>query len=456
MQITPPQAIIQKIMQLALPMVCTQFVTVGSGFLCMMMLSKLGHLVLAASALIFSVSLTVAVISISLLFSLSILIGQAYGRQDEQGVGSLWQQGWLLSLIISLPCLLVYWHIDSILTLFGQDPRAVAIVKTFFRASIWGVVPLLWGMCNQQLCYGVNKQRLDMFANGIGVIILLAFAPIFIFGKLGMPQLGVAGFGYAQVIQCLFYFLFTTTCFYKLKYFRKFNLFQLRIPQTWDVLKNIVKIGWPISLQVSSEMLSFFICATFVGWLGTVPLAAYQIMMQYEVLSVIPVFAISQACGVLISQAVGSRQFDDIRKLSHGSLYITAMLCVVIGMVCIFFPKILASFYLNVHDPKNARILHLATLLFAVMAISQLLDGIRNVLLGSLRGLLDTRFAMIAGILTIWLISVPLGYLFAFPLQGGAVGAMLGWTVGMLISLSIFVYRWHRVSTNYCSASGHD
>lgn len=314
---------------------------------------------------------------------------------------------------------------------------------------MWGVVPLLLAVCNQQLCYGVHKQKLDMFCNILGVMILLICAPILIFGKLGFAKLGVAGFGYAQVVQRLFYLLFTTLCFYKLNYFKKFDLFKLRIRQTAQILKNILNISWPISLQISGEMLSFIVCATFIGWLGTVPLAAYQIMMQYEFLSIIPIFAISQACGILIGQAVGSKQFDDIKKLGMGSLYIAGGLCLLVGMVLVFFPKVLASLYLNVHDPKNAKILHLVMMLFAIMAVSQFLDGIRNVLIGSLRGLLDTRFSMIAGLLTIWLISVPLGYLFAFPLHGGAVGAMLGWTVGMLISISIFWYRWRVVSMQY-------
>jgi MATE family multidrug resistance protein len=172
-------------------------------------------------------------------------------------------------------------------------------------------------------------------------------------------------------------------------------------------------------------------------------------MMQYEFLSVIPIFAISQACGILIGQAVGSKQFADIKKLGMGSLYIAGVLCLLVGIVLVFFPKVLASLYLHVHDPKNAKILHLVIKLFAIMAVSQFLDGVRNVLIGSLRGLLDTRFAMIAGLLTIWFISVPLGYLFAFPLQGGAVGAMLGWTVGMLISIFIFWCRWRVVSMKY-------
>jgi len=444
-----PQTITQKIMQLALPMASTELITMGSSFLCMIMLSKLGHLVLAASALIFSVGLTVSVIAMSLLFSLSILVGHSYGKQDYIGVGSLWQQGWLIALIISLPCLLVCWNIYPILLFFGQEPQIAAIVKTFFRASIWGIVPLLLAVCNQQLCYGVHKQKLDMFGNIVGVIILLVCAHILIFGKLGCAKLGVAGFGYAQVVQRLFYLLFTTLCFCKLNYFKKFALFKLRIQQTLPILKNILNIGWPISLQIGGEMLSFIVCATFVGWLGTIPLAAYQIMMQYEFLSVIPIFAISQACGILIGQAVGSKQFDTIKKLNMGSLYIASLLCLLMGMALIFFPKALASLYLHVHDPKNAKILHLVIMLFAIMAVSQFLDGIRNILIGSLRGLLDMRFAMLTGLLTIWLISVPLGYLFAFPFHGGAVGAMLGWTTGMLISIFIFWCRWRVVSVNY-------
>lgn len=448
---TTAKTITQKIMQLTLPMVSTELVTMGSGFLCMIMLSRLGHLILAASALIFSVGLTVSVMAMSLLFSLSILVGHCYGRQDYIGVGSLWQQGWLMSFIISVPCLLVCWNIYPILIFFGQEPQVSAIVKTFFRASIWGVVPLLLAVCNQQFCYGVHKQKLDMFANMVGVIILLACASILIFGKLGFPKLGVAGFGYAQVAQRMFYVLFTTLCFFKLNYFKKFNLFQLRIQQTLPILKNIIDIGWPICLQISGEMLSFLVCATFVGWLGTVSLAAYQIMMQYEFLSVVPIFAISQACGILIGQAVGSQQFDDVRKLSLGSLYIASVLCLLVGAILVFFPKALASLYLNIHDPKNAKILHLVIMLFAIMAVSQFLDGIRNIFIGSLRGLLDTRFAMIVGLLTIWLISMPLGYLFAFTLHGGAVGAMAGWTIGMAISIFIFWCRWRVVSMNYVS-----
>jgi len=81
------------VIQLSLPMSITQLITMGSGFLCMTMLAKLGHEVLAASALIFSISMAVQMVSVSLLFSLSILIGHRFGERDYLSIGSLLQQG---------------------------------------------------------------------------------------------------------------------------------------------------------------------------------------------------------------------------------------------------------------------------------------------------------------------------------------------------------------------------
>ncbi len=68
----------KRIFSLALPMAGSQLVNVASGFLCMAMLAALGHEVLAASALIFSTQLSIMVSGMSILFSLSVLVGHSY------------------------------------------------------------------------------------------------------------------------------------------------------------------------------------------------------------------------------------------------------------------------------------------------------------------------------------------------------------------------------------------
>src|SRR5690349_24777074 len=93
----------KRIFVLALPMAGSQFINVASGFLCMAMLAALGPKVLAASALIFSTQLSIMVSGMSILFSLSVLVGHSYGARDYLAIGTYVHQGWILAFLISLP-----------------------------------------------------------------------------------------------------------------------------------------------------------------------------------------------------------------------------------------------------------------------------------------------------------------------------------------------------------------
>lgn len=446
---TDTKTINKNILQLALPMAGTQLITMGSGFLCMTMLATLGHEVLAASALIFSISISLVVSGFSFLFSLCILVGHAYGAKDYLAIGGLVQQSWALALLLSIPIMLIFWYIYPLLIFFGQNVAIAKIVEEFMHANIWRVVPLYLAVCNQQLCYGVHKQKIDLIANILGVIVLLLSAYMLIFGKFGCPALGAAGLGYAISLQALFYFLFTTSCLVFMKDFKSFKLFQFRFHQHWNDLARLFKIGWPISVQISGEMLSFTVCSIFIGWLSTNALAAAQIIFQYEFLIVVPYFALSQAGGILIGQAFGSKQFSDIKNIGYSCLHVAIVISILVGVLFISFPKPFTSLYLNINNPVNAPIVYLASILFIVLALSQILDAIRHVLIGILRGLFDSRYPMFVSLASIWLFGIPLSYLLAFPLQWGVVGIMIGSTIGMLIGMIILLFRWRKLSEKF-------
>jgi MATE family multidrug resistance protein len=131
----------KRIFSLALPMAGSQFINVASGFLCMAMLAALGHEVLAASALIFSTQLSIMVSSMSILFSLSVLVGHSYGAKDYATIGNYVQQGWTLAILISIPIMLLFWNIDAVLLFFGQSKEIANIVRSYFHAFVWAIIP---------------------------------------------------------------------------------------------------------------------------------------------------------------------------------------------------------------------------------------------------------------------------------------------------------------------------
>ncbi len=440
---------VKKLLPLALPIMFIQIISTASGFFCMMMLAQLGNATLAASALIFSTQMSVMVIGMSILFALSVLIGHAAGAKNYLQIGSLVQQGWTLGFLISIPIIILFLNMGKILILLGQAPLLSTLVQQFFHGYIWGVIPTFLLVCNQQFCFGVNKQKLVAFTGLCSVVILIATAYLLIFGKFGMPSLGVTGLGYAMSIQMWFNFLILMLVFYHNQDFKCFNLFSYRVHQNWDHLLKIFKIGWPISLQLGGELLSFFTASIMVGWLGVTALAASQIVTQYNILIVIPIFSLAQAVGILIGQACGGKQFNQIKNFGYAGISLALLLTVLVAIVLVLFPKTLASFYIDPNHPGNIGVLRLVIMLFAIIAITQIFDAIRNVLVGALRGLLDTRFPMYASLIVIWLIGMPLGYILAFPLHFGVMGIFIGSGIGLAIGAGIMLYRWHVLTKKY-------
>ncbi len=435
---------VKKIISLAIPMAGTNFINVASGFLCMAMIASLGHETLAASALMSATQLSIMVSGMSLLFSLSVLVGHAYGAQQYRDIGNYVQQAWTLAVLMGLPIMLFFWYIGPVLVFFGQTHQLATIVQSYFHAYIWAVIPCLLSTCNMQFGYGIHKKLLIITTSVMSVAVLLITAYTFILGHFGMPKLGVAGLGYALLAQYSFFFLFTTFFFYHEKSFAHFELFHYRVFQHLNLFAKMFKIGWPISAQMGGEMMSFFVNSILIGWLGTAALGAYQIVNQYYFLIVIPIFSISQASGILVSHACGSKQFQEVKNLSHASMGLAFAGSLIVAAIFLCFAKNLAGFFINAHDPANIATLHLVALIFCVIAFSQLFDSLRNVLIGILRGLFDTRFPMITGLFTIWIIGMPLSAFFAFALHFGVVGFTCGGLVGMMCGVGIMLLRWRK------------
>lgn len=413
--------------------------------------AQLGHEVLAASALIFSTQMPIMVIGMSILFSLSILVGHAFGAKNSLLVGVFVQQSWTLALIISLPVIILFLNIGKLLVLLGQSPALSILVQKFFHGYVWAVVPSFLVTCQQQFCFGINKQRLVVVSSLLSVIVLLVTAYLFIFGKFGLPMLGVTGLGYAMSLQVWFAFIFMSVFFYFDSDFKCFNLFAYRVHKNWHYLIQMFKLGWPICLQMGGELLSLLVAAVMVGWLGVTALAASQVVSQYNFLVVIPMFSLSQATGILIGQACGSKQFQQIKNLGHASIVLALTLTALVAIILLGLPKALAAIYLDTHNPANADILHLEVVLFAIIAITQFFDALRNVLMGALRGLLDTRFPMYCSLFVIWLIGMPLAYVLAFGFHYGVVGIYIGSGIGLVIGAMIMLQRWQSLTKKYQS-----
>ena len=131
-----------------------------------------------------------------------------------------------------------------------------------------------------------------------------------------------------------------------------------------------------------------------IGWLGKNELAAAQVTQQCLFLFVVPMFAVAESTGIMVSHAVGGKQYQWVKRIGGIFLIIGMTLVSVAAVIFLVFSEFLASLYIDVKIPQYAHMIHLIKILFILVTFSITFDTLRNVASGALRGFYDTRFAM--------------------------------------------------------------
>ena len=437
-----PSQLTWEIIRLALPLIGVLLVSVLCAFFSAEQLSMLGLELLAASAIVLTLQNFLLNTGRSVLKSMSILINCSLGAKDYLTVGVYFQQGWLLSLFIALPIMLIYWQIGSILRFFGQPAVVIPIVQSYFHVAIFSIIPYLLVACNQQVANSLRCNSFVLVSSVISAGVLIISAYLLVLGKWGAPVMGVTGLAYAVILQNVCALLLTTGYFYFHEKFKEFALFTPRQSRNESKLKSLLSLGWPISLQMAIEKLALLSMAFFAGWISISSLAAYQVVDQYAFLLLMPIWGLIQAAALLAGQAYGQQQFHLIKKIAKLTVLISITFSVMVGILLWCEPQYLAGFFIDLTDPSEAVALAIVLKLFFLLMVLILISGLNHVLVGLLRALCDTQYPLLIGTLSVLGIGLPLGYLLAFNFKLGLFGLYIGYVSGVGLSSALLLLRW--------------
>ncbi len=198
MKYHPLENDLYPLLKLAIPLALTGIVGASTGFFETLFLAKLGQDILAAGALVSWLYGTCAVILIGTLNSINILISHKHGANDQAGISLVARDGLLLSLLLTVPALLLFWNMSPIFLLFGQNPAVVSLAESYLHALAWGVLPNFISIAIFEFIIGLGHTRTIMYFSVFGVTLVIFFSYAFIFGAFGFPALGIAGAGWGM------------------------------------------------------------------------------------------------------------------------------------------------------------------------------------------------------------------------------------------------------------------
>lgn len=372
---------------------------------------------------------------------LCFIVGSGFGRAvtplvaeaEEQGDTRLARRAtrmaiWL-SVIYGLCLIPAYLMSGTILRLLGQEVEVTGLAQQYLTIWVVALIPsLLRGVLESFVSALEHTQVILMAAVG-SIFLNAGLNWVLIFGRFGMPELGVRGAAIASVVTTIFAMLWLVV--YILRRLPDYEIFRNFHQNDPDSTRRVFALGVPIGLTALAEGGLFSASSIMMGWLGTVPLAAHGIALQLASAAFMAHLGLSQAATVRAGRAFGRRDGPGLRRGGVAALMMSGLAVAVTILVFLTVPEFLIGLFLDPNDPARDTIVGIGVALVAMAALFQLVDAAQVMFLGLLRGLQDTRVPMQIAIGSYWGLGLPAAYVLAFPMGWGAIGLWAGLCVGL-------------------------
>lgn len=422
MRLLPHKAFVRPILSLATPAVAGLSSQTLVSIIDAALVGRLDNAEVALAAMGLGLLATWALTSFFSSFSTGthVLVARRQGEGNYTAVGEVLNNSLLICLIVGIAVSLIGYRFSfEIINFFAQDPAVSKTGASYIGYRFLGLPFFLLIVSYRGFFFGIGHTRVFMFSAIVINVINIVFDVLLIYGELGFPRMELAGAGLAYSISMvggwLFFVVVSLLKTYR-KPYRYFSHFRLSL----DVMRQIIKIALPVSVQNILILLGFLIFVTITGMIGTTEQAASQVVITALFMSFMPCFGLGIAAQTLVGQMLGERKVK--RALIYGleTARIGTMFTVVVGAIFVIVPE--AVLIIITTDPTVTAV---ASPVLQIAGLAQVAYGAGLILANALQATGATVYVMVVEVITHWIVFLPLAYLFGVVLKWGIEGAWL-------------------------------
>jgi len=436
-----------KTFHLAYPVMLSQLGHIMVGIVDSIMVGQLGPTELAASSFANNFMAVFMMFGIGVTYGITPMVAQADGKKDHGKLTRLLRHGIILSILAGLFLALLMFALSALFPFMKQPEEVIRLGKPYFFIIASSLLPLIIFQGFRQFAEGMSVTKPTMFitilANGLNVLLNY----LLIYGKLGFPELGLNGAGWATLVSRIvmaFGMMWFVRNYSRFKAYRSgFSLKHFKA----DFFMPMLKIGIPTGGQFVFEVGAFAMAAIMMGWLGTIPLAAHQIAISLVSLSYMMASGISAASTVRVGNQLGKEDYPNLKRAGNTSYFMVLIFMALCSAIYILFNGFFPTIYV---DEKE--VIGIASSLIIIAGLFQLSDGVQVVGLGCLRGMSDVKVPTIITLVAYWGLAIPTSYLFGFVLDFGPQGIWYGLLTGLTVAAITLYIRFNKLSNKKISA----
>ncbi len=415
---------------LAIPMILELSLESVFALVDMFFVGKLGQNAIATVGLTESVVSLVYSVAIGLSTAATAIVARRIGEKNPVAAAHAGAQSLLVSLIGTIIISITgAVYAEEILLLMGASAEVVAEGAIFTRIMFAGSSAIMFLFLINGIFRGAGDAAMAMKSLWIASLINIILCPVLIhyFGIKGAAIATVTGRSSGVIYQC--YHLFKGDGIIK---FRRSH-FRFEFP----VIKSIINIGWPATLQFIIASGSWIILARLVAETGgTSASAGYQIAIRNVVFFILPAWGLSNAAATLVGQNLGAKQILRAEQSVMLTAKYNAVFMSFVMILFLFFADPIIRFF--THDES---VVAYGVQALQIMGAGYIFYGIGMVMTQALNGAGDTRTPTIINFVGFWMFQIPLAYFLSTWIGLRSTGAFIAIPVAeTLIALLAWYY----------------
>ncbi|MFB5560478.1 MATE family efflux transporter [Bacillus cereus] len=372
----------------------------------------------------------------------SILIGQAFGAKNEDRLKAIVGTTLTFTFIIGVVLAIIgsIFAMD-IMRQMGTPENIIEISVHYARILFISMPVLFLYFAYTTFMRGTGDSKTPFYflivSTGLNMILL----PVLIFGWLGAPKLDVYGAAYASVISTVITFIVM------LVYLKKKNhplqldgKVRKYLRMDGELLKLLLRLGIPASINMILVSLSEIAVIAFVNRYGSDATAAYGVVNQVASYVQMPAVSLGITVSIFAAQSIGANQFDRLQKVVKAGIIMNYVIGgVLISLIYLFSRDILSLFLTSQTTIEIAHSLVMITLW------SYLIFGHAQIISATMRASGTVLWPTVIGVVSIWLVEVPVAYYLSYHTSLGIEGIWIGYPAAFIVSL-LLQYAYYKLS----------
>ena len=428
----------KEILQIGLPITLQSILQASYSMVDQLMVGTLGTLSIAGGGLVGKFASLVLFTLSSIASVTSILVSQYHGSRDKEGISKSFFSCLYMALAVMTlfmtACLLLP---EGILSMYTPDREMIQVAVPYFIVIAISFLPMTLTMEFSALLRSIEKSKFPLYAGMASMLLNVIFNYAFIFGKLGMPRLGLLGAGIgtllSRMVECFVQLFFIIRlCRKKELYLHPVSILKL------EQYQKISIIALPLLVNEFSWSVGENIYAAIYGRIGTESVAAMTLINPLMGMFIGMFSGVSTAATVMTGKRLGRDEKDEAYGIAKYLAKVGGVGSIIVSAILVA----ISNLYVNLYDVEP-QVIEISKRIIYVLA-AYLIVKISNMIIagGVLRSGGKTKYTLYIDMLGTWMFGVPLGFIGAFVLKWPieAVYALLSFeeVVRLIITLIVF------------------